>query len=138
MQRLHVACSNKWGRRPMSSRAGIEKLWAQEKYRVMFHSQRYYNLIREMLKKDSSLEEIERLIDEAIHVQPTKGSVINTYQHMWGYFKKYATKEEKIAFQEKLEQFQNDELDKQELVMCIRLLAEKYQVNYLLNSTLLH
>ncbi|AIF44386.1 YbgA family protein [Virgibacillus sp. SK37] len=122
----------------MSSRAVTEKLWSQEKYRVMFHSQRYYNHIREALKQDSSLEEIKRLIDEAIHVQPTKGSVINTYQHMWGYFKKYATREEKIAFQEKLEQFQNEVSDKQELVMFIRLLAEKYQVDYLLNSTLLN
>ena len=38
----------------MKKRAVIEHEWAREKYNVMMHSQKHYNLIREKLIKDSA------------------------------------------------------------------------------------
>ena len=41
-----------------------------------------------MLKGDPSLKEVQNEIANALAITPTKGSIINAYDHMWGYFKK--------------------------------------------------
>ena len=121
----------------MNQRFEMEKLWRHEKYLVMYHSQNHYNQIREILKTDCDLKDIKRLIEEAKRTKPTKGSIINTYQHMWGYFKKYATDEEKALYQQKQQDFSENQLSEEALLEFIRSLAEKYNVKYLLNSSLL-
>lgn len=40
----------------MKGRHVIEKKWASEKYNVMWHSQKYYNRIREEMNKGSSMD----------------------------------------------------------------------------------
>ena len=79
----------------MKERGRIEQLWREEKYRVLLHSQKQYDAIREKLKNQTSYEEIRMMIEHAITIDPSQGSVINAYDHMWGYFKKLATDEEK-------------------------------------------
>ncbi len=73
----------------------MEQLWAHEKYRVMFHSQKHYNEIREVLKGAVSYETVEGLIMEATKVSPTKGSMMNAIDHMWGYFRNCSDEDEK-------------------------------------------
>ncbi|MUV36838.1 hypothetical protein JNUCC1_00642 [Lentibacillus sp. JNUCC-1] len=121
----------------MSERSEIEKLWREEKYAVMLHSQKHYIIIRETLKRDSSLSEVERLIADAKAHLPTQGSVLNACQHMWGYFKKQATPEEKARFADLQQAYQNGEVEREKLLHFIKHLAEKYQVTYLINSTIL-
>ncbi len=72
----------------MAQRYQIEQLWRQYKYEVLWHNQNSYNNIRETMKQSPSYEDIALLISDALTIKPTKGSIINTYEHMWGYFKK--------------------------------------------------
>ncbi|GKV56539.1 hypothetical protein NCCP2222_24860 [Sporosarcina sp. NCCP-2222] len=121
----------------MNDLAKRQQRWSREKYRVMFHSQKHYNEIREVLKQGTDMARVDQLIEEAGKINPTKGSVCNAYQHMWGYFKKYATEEEKEAYRSKLDAFMDDQLGSEELLSFLRQLALRYKVEYLLKSTIL-
>ena len=109
-----------------------QQLWRVEKYNVMYHSQNHYNAIRQAMKNKSPYDEVAQLITEALSQTPTEGSMRNTCQHMWGYFKKYATTKEKIQYEEfvKTSEFTN-------LLVFLKTLAEKYEVKYLLESRVL-
>ncbi|HJB78864.1 MAG TPA: YbgA family protein [Candidatus Nosocomiicoccus stercorigallinarum] len=118
----------------MVSRFEIEKLWREEKYKVMYFSQRHYNLIKELLKGDPSMEKLESYIQEAYSLMSTKGSKTNAYEHMWGYFKKCATAEEKKKFFTLLKHIEDEPVIK----LYLYDLAKKYEVKYLLDSTILN
>ncbi|MCJ1655684.1 YbgA family protein [Staphylococcus sp. NRL 16/872] len=121
----------------MKERGYIEKLWREEKYHVLLHSQQYYNEIRELLKSSPSLQEVQLKIEEALRMNPTKGTIINAYDHMWGYFKNDATEEEKEKSKTLKNEFQNETITKIELLTFLKDLAQKYNVTYLLESHVL-
>ncbi len=121
----------------MSDRHEIEKKWAQEKYKVMMHTQKHYERIRKELKGDLSLEALDALIDEAYEIPPGKGSIMNTYNHMWGYFKKVCTEKERTTATELEEKFKAQEVESEALLKFIAELADKYEVKYLQNSSVL-
>lgn len=125
------------GRNHVNNRKEIDKLWSREKYKVMFYSQKHYNEIRSVLKSGVDVERVKTLIDEAFTLRPSIGSVLNAYQHMWGYFKKYASAQERQAYVLKANAFSTGEVEARELLMLIRELALKYEVDYLLQSTIL-
>lgn len=109
-----------------------EQLWATSKYDVMFHSQKHYNQIRQMMRDGCTKDALQQTIEEALAQTPTIGSQINAIQHMWGYFKKYAAVEEKAIY--------NDLIAKKrinELLHYLHTLAVRYDVDYLLQSTVL-
>ena len=113
----------------------VEKRWREEKYKVMYHSQLHYNEIRRLMKDQlTDIDILNDQIREAYTLEPTRGSMLNTYQHLWGYFKKKATAEEKEAFLPLLEQVPdtNDLINHQ-----LYQLAHKYEVKYLQESSLL-
>lgn len=122
----------------MRKRSDIEKLWRNEKYNVMMHSQKSYLNIRESLKRDITYDDLQSKIDDAKDIVPTKGSIINTYDHMWGYFKKIATEEECNQYLKYKSQYQENEIQYQCLITFIYKLAVKYNQKYLLESTILH
>lgn len=122
----------------MRKRSDIEKLWRNEKYNVMMHSQKSYLNIRESLKRDITYDDLQSKIDDAKDIVPTKGSIINTYDHMWGYFKKIATEEERNQYLMYKSQYQENEIQYQCLITFIYKLAVKYNQKYLLESTILH
>ncbi len=122
----------------MKRRGMIEKLWAEEKYKVMMHSQKHYNLIREELKKDTSMETLEILINDAFKITPESGAVINTSDHMWGYFKKVCTAAEKNEYLRLKEAYKKEEVPAEKVLAFIRKSADKYEVEYLQKSTVLH
>lgn len=117
------------------SRKQVEQLWKQEKYKVMYYSQRQYLLIRQEL--NNGLDEpkvLEDIIAETYTMQPSEGSMHNSFEHMWGYFKKIATEEEKAYFFNLLTDVtRNDRRIKDYLL----LLATQYNVIYLLQSSIL-
>lgn len=121
----------------MNERRLMEELWSREKYRVMYHSQAHYDQIRQTLKGQPALADIESLIGEAVRIPPTPGSVRNAVQHMWGYFKKHADEEEKQEYRRLLGGFSSSSTREEELLLFLRRLAEKYDVEYLLKSTIL-
>lgn len=121
----------------LKERGHIEQLWREEKYRVLLHSQKQYDAIREKLKSQVSYEEIRMMIEHSITIEPSQGSVINAYDHMWGYFKKWATDEEKQSAQKLKELFINHDVSIHDLMSFLNVLAIKYEVHYIQQSTVL-
>ncbi|GEK35116.1 DUF1722 domain-containing protein [Kurthia sibirica] len=118
----------------MTQQRDMQQLWASEKYRVMYVHQNSYNTIRHfMAQPDGTLQQLQQLLDNALKQQPSRGSAINTFDHIWGYFKKYATPKEKEHAQQLRNHFQNAD----ELWSFLAKLAVHYEVPYLKNSTLL-
>ena len=114
------------------NRQKTEKLWREEKYRVMFHSQKHYNQIRQAMRDELAHDQIEQLIDAARQQKPTPGSMRNACQHMWGYFRKVATPEEKEKYEYLLNTF-----DIPALLSYLQHLANQYTILYLQQSTIL-
>lgn len=73
----------------------MELLWKAYKYEVMWHSQQSYNEIREMLKGQCEYRDVEEAIDHALSIQPSKGSVINTFSHIWVILKSFVAPQRK-------------------------------------------
>lgn len=46
--------------------------------------QNAYHSIRTLLKSPTTLGEVKEHITHALTITPTKGSVINAFEHMWG------------------------------------------------------
>lgn len=122
----------------MKERGKIEKLWREEKYRVLLHNQNAYNKIRALLKESPSLEEVQFQINEAINHSPTTGSIINAYEHMWGYFKNIATDNEKHKALMLKDDFMNHQIELDTLLSYLSQLANKYDIKYLQESTILN
>lgn len=122
----------------MKERGKIEKLWREEKYRVLLHDQNAYNIIRALLKESPSLEEVQFQINEAINHSPTTGSIINAYEHMWGYFKNIATDNEKHKALMLKDDFMNHQIELDTLLSYLSQLANKYDIKYLQESTVLN
>ncbi len=109
-----------------------EKLWREEKYRIMFHSQKHYDQIRLAMREQLDHEYIELLIHEGLRQAPTIESMRNACQHMWGYFRKTATPEEKHSYELLL-----NESNIPTLLSFFKVLAIRYNVAYLRESSIL-
>lgn len=111
---------------------------AYNKYWVMAHSQQCYEQIRLLAKNNEWSEqkniEFKNLLEKAASQIPTVKTLTNAYQHVWGYFKKTCTPEEKQTYLHLLQELSPIE---DELGPFLSRLAEKYQVSYLLNSRLI-
>ena len=59
----------------MKERGKIEKLWREEKYRVLFHDQNAYHSIRTLLKSPTTLGEVKEHITHALTITPTKAQL---------------------------------------------------------------
>lgn len=113
-----------------------ERLWRTSKYEVLSHSEAIYREIQKNVNHQE-LSWVAARIEEAKKECPTIGTVTNAYEHMWGYFKKKANQAEKEETFELLRQFQQGEIEAVVLWNWLRSLAEKYEVSYLLESTIL-
>lgn len=114
-----------------------EVLWRENKYEVMSHSENSYRFIKKVLK-EITLSDLSKLIEEAKNNSRTIGSVTNTYQHIWGYFKRRATEEEKNRTFNLLEEFQKGNVQDDVLWVWLANLAVKYEQSYLLQSSLIN
>lgn len=113
----------------MKERGHIEQLWREEKYHVLLHSQQSYQMIRNALKTDLSLHQVQQMIDDALLIEPSIGSVCNAFDHMWGYFKKCANEEERKQSKLLKADFINGKIDTQTLLDFLAELANKYDVS---------
>jgi len=113
----------------------VEQRWREEKYKVMYHSQLHYNEIRRLMKEQlTDIDILNAQINEAYALEPTRGSMLNTFQHLWGYFKKRATVEEKERFLPLLDQVPETNSI---IIQQINYLTLKYNVKYLKESSIL-
>ena len=116
-----------------------QKQWAKDKYLVLSHSSKIYLEIRTYLKQEEvSLEKVNGLIKQAINLPEDKGQVTNALHHVWGYFKKFATKEEKDNFFEMIEEYHNNKYKKEDLIKEVKYLLKKYPNKYLEESTFIN
>ena len=115
-----------------------QELWAQNKYLVLSKSQKIYLEIREYLKtEDPELAVVEAYIDQAKAMPEDRGQVINAYQHVWGYFKKLATEQEKADFMQLLSAYQKSEARQSDFAQAVKDLLEIYPNAYLEGSSLI-
>ena len=115
-----------------------QTLWARNKYLVLSHSSKIYLEIRQYLKSDSvEAAHVQGLIDQAIALPENRGQVCNAFQHVWGYFKKKASLDEKENFMLLLERYQVGQVEQEVLVEAVKDLLRKYPNPYLQQSTLI-
>ncbi|VDG18086.1 hypothetical protein [Lactobacillus plantarum] [Lactiplantibacillus mudanjiangensis] len=116
-----------------------QKKWAYNKYWIMAHSQQAYNDIRQLAKNNDWSTDKEQALDKIIAstelIEPTKQTLTTAYQHVWGYFKKICTTDEKKTYLILLTKLTPEN---NELGSFLKLLAIKYKVTYLLNSRLIN
>ena len=63
-------------------------------------------------------------IQQALALPENRGQVSNAFQHIWGYFKKQATPEEKADFMLLLEKYQHGQASQEDLIKGIQVLLE--------------
>lgn len=111
--------------------------WARWKYLVMARSQKEYLALRQLFSGNQWSEKKNKQFYQ--HLDIVKRMPVdlkakrNTYEHVWGYFKKTATAEEKQHFFVLLDQLTERQ---DEVLPYLKKLAEKYQIMYLLESHL--
>ena len=111
---------------------------AAHKYLVLSKSSSIYNEIREYLKRENAqVRHVLTLIDQARTLPEDRGQVCNAFQHIWGYFKKQATRDEKAEFMYCLEQYRSGQAEQEILLGAVRKLLAVYPNKYLQQSHLL-
>ncbi|HZK33040.1 MAG TPA: UV DNA damage repair endonuclease UvsE [Tissierellaceae bacterium] len=118
----------------------LEVEWSKYKYNILEHSPKHYNEIRSLLKDKKTYPVLKfyKLIDEALEIEATIGNSINSTQHIWGYFKSYATKIEGNKFEKYLERYKKGTLSINALKNLLWEMTIKYNEEYLLKSYYFH
>ena len=128
-------------RQPKIIRTVIEKVWAKNKYDIMARGYEYYKSISKGLRQ-GDLDDVFELL---VHTRSTpykKKAVINTCEHIWGYFKNKASAEEKGHFFQLLrdcknvkdEEFQSIPNEMMKVMDYVRYLLVAYPNDYLQGS----
>ncbi|MFT3658516.1 DUF1722 domain-containing protein [Staphylococcus ureilyticus] len=103
----------------------------------MWHDHNTYNDIRYLMNNDAEIELVQQKIQYALSKKPSKGSIINAFCHMWGYFKKISTEQEKKKFIKLKTDFENQLINERNLIDFIKRLADLYEVSYLKQSSII-
>ena len=121
-----------------NQRALCQQLWAENKYLVLSHSSNIYKDIRQYLKQEVvEVSQVQEMIDCACQIPEHRGQVCNAFQHIWGYFKKNASPDERKGYMLWLDRYRFGQASKQDLIVQTRELLERYPNAYLKHSTLL-
>ncbi|WP_320164458.1 UV DNA damage repair endonuclease UvsE [uncultured Trichococcus sp.] len=114
----------------------LEKEWGRYKYAILEKSPAVYQAIRTLLKDKEAypVQEFYRLIDTAFAAETHLGYAENAAAHVWGYFKKHATDTEHKQYEKNLANYRNNTGTLATLKRQLFKIAEKYEVDYLLQS----
>lgn len=114
----------------------LEKEWGRYKYAILEKSPAVYQAIRTLLKDKEvyPVQEFYRLIETAFAEEPHPGYAENAAAHVWGYFKKHATDTERKQYAKNLANYRNNTGTLATLKRQLFKIAEKYEVDYLLQS----
>ncbi|NGP44740.1 YbgA family protein [Bacillaceae bacterium SIJ1] len=130
-------------------RKATEKLWAQNKYNSMAKGYSSYEAVKRAFSEASDISDYHRIFlrIQNLHYAPySVKALVNTFEHIWGYFKNEASSEEKERFFELLsacQKFQEEDQQKylpdeaRRVIAYIHRLLHRHPVDYLNNSTLL-
>ncbi|MGX0099540.1 uncharacterized protein YbgA (DUF1722 family) [Staphylococcus cohnii] len=89
------------------------------------------------MNNDAEIELVQQKIQYALSKKLSKGSIINAFCHMWGYFKKISTEQEKQKFIKLKTDFENQLINERNLIDFIKRLADLYEVSYLKQSSII-
>ena len=121
-----------------NQKSQCQQLWARNKYLVLSHSSNIYNEIRQYLKNEEvKVSHVQNLIDRACQIPEHRGQVCNAFQHIWGYFKKKATDDERKDYMLLLDRYRFGQASKEDVIAKTRNLLESHPNTYLQHSTLL-
>ena len=121
-----------------NQKSQCQQLWARNKYLVLSHSSNIYNEIRQYLKNEEvEVSQVQEMIDRACQIPEHRGQVCNAFQHIWGYFKKEASPDERKDYMLLLDRYRFGQASKKDLIARTRDLLERYPNVYLQDSTLL-
>ena len=121
-----------------NQKSQCQQLWAENKYLVLSHSSNIYKDIRQYLKQEVvELSQVQEMIDRACQIPEHRGQVCNAFQHIWGYFKKKASLDERKDYMLLLDRYRFGQASKEDLIAETRDLLERYPNAYLQDSTLL-
>ncbi|WP_169525259.1 DUF1722 domain-containing protein [Pseudalkalibacillus hwajinpoensis] len=122
-----------------------EKLWARNKYAVMAKGYEHYKNVSNALKNAHTNEQllgVYELLKDTLKLPYTRKGMRTTLEHMWGYFKKQATTEEKDLFVMKRNELSDTEILSEKDIQSIRTylveLLDRYPSDYLEQSSILH
>ena len=115
-----------------------QQLWAENKYLVLSHSSNIYKDIRQYLKQEVvEVSQVQEMIDRACQIPEHRGQVCSAFQHIWGYFKKQASLDERKDYMLLLDRYRFGQASKEDLIARTQDLLERYPNAYLQDSTLL-
>ncbi|MBL4932519.1 UV DNA damage repair endonuclease UvsE [Clostridium paridis] len=112
-----------------ASKSLIYDEWAKYKYLIMAYNYDFYKECKNIIKNNSGIVELYNKIDSCTQNPLLDGNLVNTLEHIWGYFKTSATSQEKKHFFKLLSE--------KNLIKCkdyLYKLSYKYHEDYLLNS----
>lgn len=114
----------------------LELEWSKYKYSVLERSPANYNKIRNLLKDKTQYPVLEfyNLVEDSLEIEENVGNVINAAQHVWGYFKSFASDVEKSRFEKLLTDYKNKKVNKNRIINFLNKLSVKYKIDYLLES----
>lgn len=114
----------------------LELDWSKYKYTILEKSPKNYNKIRQLLKDKSTYPVVEfyELIEDSLFLPEDVGLTINALEHVWGYFRKFATNKEKLQYQKLLSSYKEGTKRKELVKNLLERLAIIYESTYLLNS----
>ena len=105
---------------------------------MLSKSHKTYLEIREYLKeKEVDILYLQDKIQKARDMAESKKDFSNAILHVWGYFKKEASENEKQGLFDILEEYMDGKKSQTSVIDYINALLEKYPNNYLQESTLL-
>ena len=124
--------------KPGNIKKECEEIWAKNKYYVLSKSHKIYLEIREYLKeKEVDILYLQDKIQKARDMAESKKDFSNAILHVWGYFKKEASENEKQGLFDILEEYIDGKKSQTSVIDYINALLEKYPNKYLQESTLL-
>ncbi|WP_280768120.1 DUF1722 domain-containing protein [Salipaludibacillus daqingensis] len=126
----------------------IEQLWAINKYEVMMKGYNYYKEMKVAMKSSHTAADFQYIYSRIFEIKKQlfhHPSVLNTMEHIWGYFKNKASCSEKNTFLSLISQCQHpftiDEYDffpkpVQQVIAYLSALLNKYPQPYLIKTSL--
>lgn len=121
----------------MKETTRIQHTWRYQKYNVMMRNYKDYQTVQTLIKHGASFKTIEATIQEILTKPIEHSAFINTFQHLWGYFKKVATPSEKERYTTILKQLDIQTVTYDTCIQFIQHLTLKYEQPYLLQSAIM-
>ena len=83
-------------------------------------------------------EKYEEKLEEILKNEPKEKSFINATTHMYGYFKKDLSKEEKRFFENTIEEYRDERIPLSVIIKILESWAIKYKKEYILKQTIIN